>query len=161
MRLSSIQPIATRGDHPAEWGQNGNPMPSEHTNPGGEGCVAVNSSDLPHAGLPFVKSGFFIQCMQNACVGRDRLDFVAEMLRREWLTDEDLTAPEFLADGGTTNPLPNERASLEGFLRLLPYAHLHLCPERRFMACGHGQRAGAAGQGPGQQKADGCGRMAG
>lgn len=87
------------------------PFEREHTKPGGEGCVAVNSSDLPHSGLPAIKSGFFIKCMHNACVGRDRLAFVAEMLRQEWLTDEDLTAPEFLTgatppDNSAPDPLP-------------------------------------------------------
>jgi hypothetical protein len=50
--------------------------------------------------------------MHNACVGRDRLDFVAEMLSQEWLSNEDLTAPEFLIAEATSS---DKGASLEDF----------------------------------------------
>jgi hypothetical protein len=75
------------------------PFEREHSTPGGEGCFAVNASDLPRAELPSIKSGFVVKCLHKACAGRDRLTFVAEMLEQGWLTEEDLTAPEFLVAG--------------------------------------------------------------
>lgn len=87
------------------------PFEHEHSKPGGEGCFAVNASDLPRAGLPSIKSGFVVHCSHNACAGRDRLAFVDEMLKQEWLTVEDLTAPEFLVQGAGASP--NVKASAE------------------------------------------------
>jgi hypothetical protein len=72
------------------------PFEDEHTTVGGAGTFAVNASQLAQAGLPYIKSGFVLKCSHNACAERDRLNLLAGMIERGWLTDEDLIDPRFL-----------------------------------------------------------------
>lgn len=61
------------------------------------GTFIVNSSQIKHAELGSLQSGFAIHCSHNGCSRRDRLSFLQKMLDDKWLSIADLTNPEFLA----------------------------------------------------------------
>jgi hypothetical protein len=60
------------------------------------GTYIVNASEVAHAGLPSINSGFVIHCMHNGCAGRDRLDHVSALLNGGKLTCSDLISEDFL-----------------------------------------------------------------
>jgi energy-coupling factor transporter ATP-binding protein EcfA2 len=69
------------------------PFEAEHTSFGGEGTFVVNASDNLDEGF---EGGFTFNCVHNACAGRDRLEYLREMIDQELITPEDLTNPDYL-----------------------------------------------------------------
>ncbi|WP_146214617.1 hypothetical protein [Azospirillum thermophilum] len=91
-----LHPEKDRGDvHHIEC-----PFQDEHTDPSAFGGSFVINAGESH------KGGFVIGCQHNACTGRDRLDFLAEMIKRDWLTTEDLCADEFQIEVGGAEGRP-------------------------------------------------------
>ena len=80
------------------------PNSADHVTGGADrtGTYIVNASDVAHAGLPSITSGFVIHCMHNGCSGLDRLDHVAALLSAGKLACWDLTEAAFLAPDVTT-----------------------------------------------------------
>jgi hypothetical protein len=74
------------------------PNAGDHFSGGAEGTgtYAVNASQVAHAGLPAITSGFVINCMHNGCSGHDRLDHVRGLLSNGSLSISDLTCEAFL-----------------------------------------------------------------
>jgi hypothetical protein len=68
------------------------PFEAEHTNLGGGGTYVVNASDNYDEGF---EGGFTFHCVHNACAGRDRLDFLKELIDEELITPADLKAKEY------------------------------------------------------------------
>ena len=88
------------------------PFEAQHTKFGGSGTFVVNAGESPGG-------GFVVKCMHDACVDRDRLGFLAEMIRQEWLPEEALTDPTFLievegdsAEAPIPPPTPTEMIGL-------------------------------------------------
>jgi hypothetical protein len=71
------------------------PFEAEHTNLGGGGTYVVNASDNFDDGFD---GGFTFHCVHNACAGRDRLDFLKELIDEEMISVDDLTAKEYLLE---------------------------------------------------------------
>lgn len=71
------------------------PFEAEHTNLGGGGTYVVNAGDNFDDGFD---GGFTFHCVHNACAGRDRLDFLKELIDEEIISVEDLTAKEYLLE---------------------------------------------------------------
>jgi hypothetical protein len=71
------------------------PFEAEHTNLGGGGTYVVNASDNYEDGF---EGGFTFHCVHNACAGRDRLDFLKELIDEELITPADLKAKEYLLE---------------------------------------------------------------
>jgi hypothetical protein len=71
------------------------PFEAEHSSFGGMGTFVVNASDNIEEGYD---SGFTFTCVHDACSGRDRLDFLRELLEQELITWDDLTNPEFMIE---------------------------------------------------------------
>lgn len=67
------------------------PFENEHTNFGGSGTFVTNAGDSAHG-------GFVIRCMHDSCAERDRLAFICEMVKQEWLPEEALTDSTFLIE---------------------------------------------------------------
>jgi hypothetical protein len=67
------------------------PFENEHTSFGGSGTFIVNAGETS-------SGGFVICCMHDSCTERDRLDFVCEMVKQEWLPDAALTDDDFLIE---------------------------------------------------------------
>lgn len=63
------------------------PFEAEHSSYGGNGTYVVNASDNLDDGR---EGGFTFQCMHNACAGRDRLDFIGELIHQGVVTTVDL-----------------------------------------------------------------------
>lgn len=63
------------------------------------GTYCVNASQIGAADLSARQSGFAILCSHSGCAGRDRLDHLAAMLRKGWLSAADLTDDAFLTPG--------------------------------------------------------------
>jgi hypothetical protein len=74
------------------------PNSADHVTGGADrtGTYIVNASEVAHAGLPSITSGFVIHCMHNGCASRDRLDHVAALLSTGKLSCSDLTDAAFL-----------------------------------------------------------------
>lgn len=60
------------------------------------GTYCVNASQIGKSELSARQSGFAILCSHSGCAGRDRLDHLAAMLRKGWLSASDLTDDAFL-----------------------------------------------------------------
>lgn len=71
------------------------PFEAEHSSFGGMGTFVVNASDNIEEGYD---SGFTFNCVHDACSGRDRLDFIRELLEQELITVEDLKSKEYLLE---------------------------------------------------------------
>jgi len=71
------------------------PFEAEHSSFGGGGTFVVNAGDNFAEGF---EGGFTFNCQHNACAGRDRLDFLKELLEREVITPADLTNSDFLLE---------------------------------------------------------------
>jgi hypothetical protein len=71
------------------------PFEAEHTNLGGGGTYVVNAGDNYDEGFD---GGFTFHCVHNACAGRDRLDFLKELIDEEIISEADLTAKEYLLE---------------------------------------------------------------
>ena len=71
------------------------PFEAEHSSFGGMGTFVVSASDNIEEGYD---SGFTFTCVHDACSGRDRLDFLRELLEQEVITWEDLSNPEFMIE---------------------------------------------------------------
>lgn len=69
------------------------PFESEHSSFGGMGTFVVNASDNYDEGY---EGGFTFNCTHNACSGRDRLDFLKEMIEQGLISVDDLKSKEFL-----------------------------------------------------------------
>lgn len=74
------------------------PNAADHVTGGAEGTgtYAVNASDLRHAQMPSITSGFVLHCMHAGCANHDRLDHLAALVRAGTLTRSDITNPDFL-----------------------------------------------------------------
>lgn len=71
------------------------PFEAEHSSFGGMGTFVINSSDNFDEGY---EGGFTFNCVHDACSGRDRLDFLKELLEQELITVEDLKNPDYMMD---------------------------------------------------------------
>ena len=69
------------------------PNEDRHTKPGADGATFVMNADDSNNG------GFVVHCRHGHCTGMDRLSFVRLMLEQRWLSNPDLTAPDFLGVG--------------------------------------------------------------
>lgn len=63
------------------------PFEDEHSSAGGLGTYAINSSDTDN--------GFHVHCTHNNCAGRNKLDYVKQMVELEWFTVDDLQNERF------------------------------------------------------------------
>jgi hypothetical protein len=63
------------------------PFEAEHSSFGGQGTYVINASDNDAEGGT---SGFTFHCVHNACSGRDRLDFLREMIDQGIIFSKDL-----------------------------------------------------------------------
>jgi hypothetical protein len=68
------------------------PFEAEHSSLGGNGTYVVNASDNLEDGR---EGGFTFHCMHNACAGRDRLDYLKELLDNEVISVDDLNNPDY------------------------------------------------------------------
>lgn len=68
------------------------PFEHEHTKEGGTGTWAGNASDSS-------SEYWFIQCHHDACQGRHKLEFLAQMLEDRWFEEDVLTDPAYLMPG--------------------------------------------------------------
>lgn len=71
------------------------PFEAEHSSFGGGGTFVVNASDNIEEGYD---SGFTFTCVHNSCSGRDRLDYIKELLEQELITVDDLKNKEYLIE---------------------------------------------------------------
>lgn len=69
------------------------PFEAEHSSFGGGGTFVVNASDNLEDGY---EGGFTFNCTHNACSGRDRLDYLKELIEQELITPADLTNKDYL-----------------------------------------------------------------
>ena len=69
------------------------PFEAEHSSFGGGGTFVVNASDNLDDGH---EGGFTFTCVHNSCAGRDRLDYLKEMIEQELITVADLKNKDFL-----------------------------------------------------------------
>jgi len=69
------------------------PFEAEHSSFGGGGTFVVNASDNLDDGYD---GGFTFTCVHNSCAGRDRLDYLKEMIEQELITVADLKNKDFL-----------------------------------------------------------------
>ena len=69
------------------------PFEAEHSSFGGGGTFVVNASDNLDDGYD---GGFTFTCVHNSCAGRDRLDYIKEMVEQELITVADLKSKDFL-----------------------------------------------------------------
>jgi hypothetical protein len=76
------------------------PNEAEHTNAGEDEATFVCD-----AGTSTEAKGFVVHCRHAHCDGRDRLFFLARMLRQGWLTSADLTDPDFLLGSEPVKPV--------------------------------------------------------
>jgi hypothetical protein len=67
------------------------PFEAGHTHFGGSGTFMANAGETTHG-------GFVIKCQHDSCSDRDRLDFLCEMVKQEWLPEEALTDDAFLIE---------------------------------------------------------------
>ena len=103
-RFEAVNALRARAPHLFGTRRSGVKWHIECPNAGGHitggtdrtGTFAVNASQVEHAGLPEIKSGFALVCMHNGCAGLDRLDHVRRLLCDGALTIGDLTDPAFL-----------------------------------------------------------------
>lgn len=71
------------------------PFENEHTDFGGGGTYIVNASDNYNDGFD---GGFTFHCVHNACSGRNRLDFLREMLDQELIAPSDLSNKSYMLE---------------------------------------------------------------
>lgn len=71
------------------------PFEAEHSGFGGGGTFVVNASDNLEEGYD---GGFSFNCVHNACSGRDRLDYLKELLEQELITVDDLKNKEYMLE---------------------------------------------------------------
>lgn len=71
------------------------PFEAEHTSNADGGTFVRNAGDRQKAPKDLTP-GFVIYCSHNACDGRDRLEFIEEMLETGLLTEADLTDWRFI-----------------------------------------------------------------
>jgi energy-coupling factor transporter ATP-binding protein EcfA2 len=71
------------------------PFEAEHSDFGGGGTYVVNAGDNLADGWD---GGFSIHCVHNACSGRNRLDFIREMVDQEWVTTSDIQNKDYLLE---------------------------------------------------------------
>lgn len=69
------------------------PFEAEHSTFGGGGTFVVNASDNYTEGF---EGGFSFTCVHNACHGRDRLDFLKELLDQGVIEKGDLSNKDYL-----------------------------------------------------------------
>ncbi|ARK07487.1 hypothetical protein LAV_00112 [Sphingobium phage Lacusarx] len=69
------------------------PFEAEHTSFGGGGTYVVNASDNMDDGFD---GGFTFHCVHNACSGRDRLDYLCELINQGVISSKDLQNKEFM-----------------------------------------------------------------
>ncbi len=69
------------------------PFEAEHSSFGGGGTFVVNAGDNQADGFD---GGFTFTCVHAACIGRDRLDMLKELLEQDVITENNLTDTEFL-----------------------------------------------------------------
>lgn len=84
------------------------PFEAEHTSFGGGGTYVVNASDNADEGFD---GGFTFHCVHNACSGRDRLDYLKEMIEQELITEDDLKNKDYLLalEGDEDDEVEEER----------------------------------------------------
>ena len=69
------------------------PFDGEHSNPGDpedQGTFVINGSEAEN-------EGFRVHCMHDACSGRDRLDFLLEMIEQDWFDESILFNDDYAA----------------------------------------------------------------
>lgn len=66
------------------------PFNHEHTRQDDGGTFAFNAKDFARTGMSDLKPGAGIYCNHNSCQGRDRLEFILELLTRGGLTTANL-----------------------------------------------------------------------
>jgi energy-coupling factor transporter ATP-binding protein EcfA2 len=71
------------------------PFEAEHSDFGGGGTYVVNAGDNLSDGF---EGGFTIHCVHNACSGRNRLDFIREMIDQEWINPSDIQNKDYLLE---------------------------------------------------------------
>lgn len=71
------------------------PFEAEHSSFGGMGTFVVNASDNLDEGYD---GGFSFTCVHDACSGRDRLDYLRELLEQEAITVDDLKNKEYMLE---------------------------------------------------------------
>jgi energy-coupling factor transporter ATP-binding protein EcfA2 len=71
------------------------PFEAEHSDFGGGGTYVVNAGDNLSDGF---EGGFTIHCVHNACSGRNRLDFIREMIDQEWVNPSDIQNKDYLLE---------------------------------------------------------------
>lgn len=71
------------------------PFEAEHSSLGGNGTFVVNASDNLDEGR---ETGFTFHCTHNACAGRDRLDYIKELVEQDFITVEDLKSDNYLLE---------------------------------------------------------------
>jgi energy-coupling factor transporter ATP-binding protein EcfA2 len=71
------------------------PFEAEHSDFGGGGTYIVNAGDNLADGF---EGGFTVHCVHNACSGRNRLDFIREMIDQEWVTTSDIQNKDYLLE---------------------------------------------------------------
>lgn len=69
------------------------PFEAEHSSFGGGGTFVVNASDNLDEGY---EGGFTFNCVHNSCSGRDRLDYLKELIEQELVTEDDLKNKDYL-----------------------------------------------------------------
>lgn len=69
------------------------PFEAEHSSFGGGGTFVVNASDNYEEGY---EGGFTFSCNHNACAGRDRLDYLKELIEQELILPADLKDKNYL-----------------------------------------------------------------
>lgn len=71
------------------------PFEAEHSDFGGGGTYVVNASDNLDEGFD---GGFTFHCVHNACAGRDRLEYLREMIDQDLITPQDLKDKTYLLE---------------------------------------------------------------
>lgn len=71
------------------------PFENEHTDFGGGGTYIVNAGDNYSDGYD---GGFTFHCVHNACSGRNRLDFIREMIDQELISPKDIQNKEYMLE---------------------------------------------------------------
>lgn len=71
------------------------PFEAEHSDFGGGGTYVVNAGDNLGDGFD---GGFTVHCVHNACSGRNRLDFIRQMIDDEWITTADIQNKDYLLE---------------------------------------------------------------
>jgi predicted P-loop ATPase len=73
------------------------PFNAEHTKQLDGGTICWNASDHHRTGMSDLQMGAGITCNHHSCQGRDRLEFVVELLRRGGLTTADIRNAQAVA----------------------------------------------------------------